>query len=272
MIIWVIVDGVSTKILREIKPKIFSWLGRNGSWTLDARTVYPSLTEPCFAAMLHSLDPVFFEAFFDNMPSYKMLPDFPKGIVSLFAAMKPLKSAVVGTWLRFGDNVDFKHVTRDLTRKPVAHRIDEGVTEEAVKVIGERKEDLVMVYYEMPDHVGHESGSGVKYQKTLAQAELDIGAIIKAMDPARDTLIVGSDHGRDIRDSGRHHSRYMNEVTAVPLFMYGKNIARGRRITSFTSNMDIAPTIMALLGRGRDIPYEWRGKIIREALESKKTR
>lgn len=264
MIIWVIIDGIAPHVLKEEKPPVFTWLAKNGAFTLKARTVYPSLTEPCFAAMMHSLDPVFFEAFFDNKPSYKMLPDFPKGIINIFEAIKPLKSSVVGTWQRFGDNVDFKHVTRDFTRKPVAHRIDEGVTEEAVKVIGERKDDLVIVYYENPDHVGHESGSGKKYRETLAQASLDLKNIIKAMDPSRDTLIVGSDHGRDTRLGGRHHSRYMDTVTAVPMFFYGRHIAVARGITDFVSNIDVAPTIMVLLGKSKNIPYEWRGKVIRQ--------
>lgn len=259
MIVFVVIDGVKSSIAAKLK--LFKQIAKHGAYTLDCKTVYPPLTEPCFAAMLHSLDPVHLGCWW--MTSKRWPTDaykhYPPGVVSLFAALKESgkTSAVVGTWKELGGVVNMKH-TEDGTRR--VRDIDKGVTEEAIAKIGERKVDVLMVYFEGPDHTGHESGVGQKYLDSLVEVQKNLMLIIKSMNLTRDTLVVTSDHGRE----SKNHSAFVDDVMKVPLLFMGRHIKNGYRLNGFISNLDVAPTICAL-ARAK-VPAVWRGRILKDII------
>jgi hypothetical protein len=83
-------------------------------------------------------------------------------------------------------------------------------------------------------------------EEAATQVDAQIGAIVAALDPARDTLIVAGDHGV-LPDgaSGGHE----DDLLDLPLVLWGKKVAPGSIGT--VDQRDIAPTIATLLG----LPY-----------------
>lgn len=260
MLIWVIVDGVKSDIVEKVKFPVFKWLEQHGASTTTCRLHYPSITEPCMAEMFHSMEATFLGCYWDDIRKYGTYEDFPKGVVSIFKAIKPLKSSVVGTWVHMGETTDFKYVNQDQTRK--SKILDENVVDDALKSIAERKVDLLLVYFEDPDHVGHESGVGKKYLQSLMTVNRHLAKLIKAMDPKRDTLVVNSDHGR----IKHNHGQFSDSNMRVPLYWFGKNIKRNHTIKGFVQNIDVAPTLLSLAGIDR--PPVWRGKVMDEIFSS----
>lgn len=258
MIVFIIIDGIKTEMIGDLK--VFRYLATHGSYTNLCRPANPSLTEPCFAQMFHSIEPTHFACFFSDDRKYGTYPDYPKGIIGVYEHIEgKVRSAVVGTWPQLGNIVDLKDAN-DLTRK--SKILDENVTETAVALIQERKTDFLTVYYEAPDHVGHEVGIGVKYQKCLVETAAQIVHIMKAMDPLRDTLVVTSDHSRVKKD----HGWYYRTVMQTPLYFWGKHIKPKYQIKDFVSSMDIMPTLMAFFKI--KAPPVWRGRIIREIFKT----
>jgi hypothetical protein len=255
MIIFVIIDGIKTEMAPNLA--LFKWMAKRGSFTLKSRPAYPPLTEPCFAAIFYSMDPVHLGCYWMGSKRWGKYPDYPRGVVDLFTAAKQAgcKSTVVGTWPELGQVVDLRK-SEDCTRR--SRTLDSGVTAEAIAKIAERKTDLLIVYYEDPDHVGHEVGIGKKYQESLENAQRQVVEIIKHLDPAKDTLIVTSDHSRDKKE----HAWFLETIMQTPLFFWGRKIRQRNPIKVFVSSIDIAPTIMKLLGA--PIPAVWRGRVIDE--------
>lgn len=259
MIILVVIDGIKTEMVPELK--LFKWLAGRGSFTTRCRPAYPPLTEPCFAAMLYGVDPVYLGCYWMSSRPWGKYPDYLRGNVDLFTAIRQGKprsrSTVLGTWPAYGGVVDMK-CADDQTRRTRA--IDSGVTDEALAAIAARRSDLLMVYYEDPDHVGHESGVGARYRETLERTQAEVIRIVAALDPAQDTLIVTSDHSRDKKE----HYSYIETIMQTPLFMWGRGIRPRHRIATAVGSIDIAPTIMRLMGL--PIPAVWRGRVIDEVL------
>ncbi len=88
--------------------------------------------------------------------------------------------------------------------------------------------------------------SGIRAAERWARLDGQIASIAAALDPARDTLIVTSDHGL-LADgsSGGGEAALVN----LPLVMWGRGIVPGRQ--SLRGQLDVAPTIALLLG----LPY-----------------
>lgn len=74
-------------------------------------------------------------------------------------------------------------------------------------------------------------------------------------------VIITADHGEELGERGRvtHGYTLYDEVTHVPLIIFGSGIPANRRIQSVTSSIDLLPTILALakvpytLGQGRNL-------------------
>src|SRR5438552_1190499 len=99
MIILVILDGLCCKYLKTMKFSTFNQLFKKGAWTLNAKVNYPSVTEPSISSLLHGIDATYLEVYYDDNFDYlNTFQDYPKHIQSIFEALLPYRSIVIGTW------------------------------------------------------------------------------------------------------------------------------------------------------------------------------
>lgn len=83
-------------------------------------------------------------------------------------------------------------------------------------------------------------------------------------------VIYASDQGFFLGENGWYDKRWFYEPSAgTPLVMCGPSIGRGKKVSTLTSNVDLAPTILELAGlRG---PAEMQGSSLLPQLKGKKT-
>lgn len=117
-----------------------------------------------------------------------------------------------------------------------------------------------------PDFSGSKGAfatSRALYDQEVWYTDKHIGRVLDfiASQPwAEDTAIVmTADHGEAFYEHGMlfHGSEIWNELVHVPLFVYVPG-AEPRRVTAKRSHIDVAPTIVELMGL--DVPEELRGK------------
>ncbi|MEO5894169.1 MAG: sulfatase-like hydrolase/transferase [Vicinamibacterales bacterium] len=92
----------------------------------------------------------------------------------------------------------------------------------------------------------------LRYADEIAEADLQAGRLVSALgDAAGSTLVtVASDHGEAFGEHGEvSHSLFVYDTTLrVPLVMAGPGIKAGLRIDQPVGLIDVAPTVMRLLG------------------------
>lgn len=124
---------------------------------------------------------------------------------------------------------------------------------------------FAFVYLGDVDAAGHLFGwMTPPYLSAAARADRAIGLVVRALrDSGRwaDTAcLVLADHG----GHGLDHGADIEEDLAIPWIASGRGIRRGHMIAAMVSLVDTAPTILHLLGL--DLPAEWTGKVVNEAL------
>ena len=160
-----------------------------------------------------------------------------------------------------------------------------------LRLLEDRRPDLLMVYVEGTDSVAHLFGHlfrarglagdlalqqeryGSAVEQMYLYADRLVGEYLKTMD-TRTTLVVLSDHGFDLGalpddPSETRDLRRVSEKHHRPegiLYLYGRGVKKGASIER-PDHLDVTPTLLALLGIGKakDMP----GRVLAEALEAK---
>jgi arylsulfatase A-like enzyme len=110
------------------------------------------------------------------------------------------------------------------------------------------------------------------YDAGIRQLDQDLGRFLDAFEQSgrsSDTiLVVTSDHGEEFGEHGgvSHGRTHYEEVLRVPLLMRGPGLPAGVRIDTAVSLVDVAPTLLDLLGirpdgalDGRSLRPLWEG-------------
>lgn len=96
------------------------------------------------------------------------------------------------------------------------------------------------------------------YDAGIRQLDLELGRFLDALERsgrASDTLVVvTSDHGEEFGEHGSllHGSTHYEEMLRVPLLLRGPGLPAGLRIDTPVSLVDVAPTLLDVLGVGPD--------------------
>lgn len=114
-----------------------------------------------------------------------------------------------------------------------------------------------------------------RYDEMVRYSDRQIGRLLDTLDMRgwldNAVVIITADHGEELGERGRvsHGYTLYDEVTHVPLIIFGKGVPQGERMHAVTSSIDILPTILALggvpysLGQGRNLldltspPRKW---------------
>ncbi|MBA3297002.1 MAG: sulfatase-like hydrolase/transferase [Acidobacteria bacterium] len=91
-----------------------------------------------------------------------------------------------------------------------------------------------------------------RYAGEIAEADRQVARLLAALGPAASTTLVAvtSDHGEAFGEHGEvSHSLFVYDTTLrVPLVLSGPGVRQGTRIEKPVSLIDVAPTVMKLLG------------------------
>jgi predicted AlkP superfamily pyrophosphatase or phosphodiesterase len=258
-VVLITVDGVRPDAIQQVMTPTFDKLMIDGSYSLSAQSVMPTVTLPCHMSMFHSVPPTRHGILTnDYSPMVRPIPGLFEQVRS---AAKT--SATFYTW----------DVLRDLSRPLMVSRTyhvevnyenlkdsDKRLVDIAEPLIAGHAYDFFFIHMDAADELGHIFGWMSDEQ--LAQVEvLDalIGRLVAAL-PEDSQILVQADHGGHDRLHGTDHPADMT----IPYFLYGAGIRAGHEFTEAVTLLDTAPTIAHLL----DVPFarDWEGNVLRSAL------
>lgn len=249
-IVLVLVDGMRPDGALQCGHSFPETLMKEGSYTLNAQTVMPSVTLPCHMSLFHSVDPDRhgvltntyvpqvrpIEGLFDRLDKYEK------------------KCAFFNTWEELRDLSRPDHLdTYYLINQHKQSDTDTKITNAAIDYIGREKPDFLFLYLGETDEVGgHSKGwMSKEYMRSVHKAFTCIEKLSTAL-PEEYTLIVTADHG----GHDRSHGTDMPEDMTIPVFIKGPSFEKGKALEN-VSIKDIAPTVAKLL----NVPFakEWEG-------------
>lgn len=252
-VILISIDGMRPDGLLKCGNPYVGELMKKASFTLDARTVMPSITLPCHMSMFHSVPPERHCTFSNEYVS----PAHPvTGLIEcLNAAGK--RAAMYYGWEQI------RNISRpcSLYASEYIHsysfdHTDAMLTDRALGYVNLAKPDFVFLYMvETDDKGGHDCGWMTDtYLEYVSLAVENVKRIIEAVGDEY-TVIVTADHG----GHDRSHGTDMPEDMTIPMIFCGAPFEAGRELHG-VSILDIAPTIADIMGVA--CPREWEGKSV----------
>lgn len=251
-VILILADGLRPDAILSCGNPYGSRLLTLGSYSLEAKTVYPSITLPCHMSLFHSVPP---ERHGILTNTYTPFSRPVQGLCERLRIHEKT-SAFFYDWEEL----------RDLTRPSSLsysfyisaeiydyERADKMLTENALSYIASEKPDFAFVYLQLTDHAGHKYGwMSEEYQYACTQSLEKIRKLVECFNKEYN-IIVTADHG----GHGRDHGSTMSEDMTIPLICIGERFCPGE-IFSRANICDIAPTITTL--QGITPSKDWEGK------------
>jgi len=119
-------------------------------------------------------------------------------------------------------------------------------------------EQLELMYRkESLDAPGVQQRVKALYDATIEETDAALGALLESLPPPREgaerVVVLTSDHGEGFREHGttEHGWNVYPEVYTVPLILSGANrLAAGSRLRGQVRSIDLAPTVLQLVGVG----------------------
>lgn len=246
----ILVDGMRPDAMAQFP--LAQKLMQSSASTLNAQTVFPSVTLPCHVSLFHSVDPTRHGTTTNTyMPQVRPIDGLCE---SLRQAGK--RSAFFFNWeqlrdlSRPGSLCRSYFVNMGAAGYPEANRL---VAEQALEALQHDVFDFAFVYLGWVDEAGHDYGwLSDEYMHAMDESWKNIDRLVEAA-PEDCVVIVTADHG----GHDRTHGTEMPEDMTIPVIVHGKQFEAGSTLAD-VSIKDIAPTVAALLG-SHPAP-EWEGK------------
>lgn len=244
------IDGLRPDAIDKYKARTIQRLMREGAYSLEAQTIYPSKTLPSHTSMLTGQPP---ETHGISWNSHESDND----VVAVPTVFEMAKEAGYHT-AAFFSKAKFKHLVRpgslDYWQGPgsnITHWMATQTVPDAVNYLKHEKPNLLFVHIGEPDYAGHSIGwMSFAYGWAVKRAD---GAVKTLLDAAEDafgegnfTVILTSDHGGHDRNHGSDDPRDMT----IPWIAWGKGVAQGTQLPSGIRTMDTTATVLWLLGAG----------------------
>jgi len=251
-VILISVDGMRPDAFEKCSNPYIGQLLKASRYTLQAKTVIPSVTLPCHMSMFHSVDPSR-HGITTNQYTPQVRPI--KGIVE---QIRPKTSAMFFNWEEICDLSRPDPGAAMIQKEFISghfHGYEKAnvlVSEAAIDCIQKQQPDFCFVYLGWTDAAGHNFGwMGEEYLRSIDGAFQCIERIISKI-PEDYVVIVTADHG----GHDRTHGTELEEDMTIPMILYGKELTPGI-IDRPISIKDIPPTVTKLLGCEAEL--EWEG-------------
>ncbi|HQS51739.1 MAG: alkaline phosphatase, partial [Sphingobacteriales bacterium 39-40-5] len=239
---------------------------KEGSWSLEARTVLPSSSAANWASMVMGAGPELHG--YTTWGSKK--PDMPARVLdeygmfpSVYALLRKEKPdseiGVIYEWDGIGYLFPKAAVNHDQNANG-----DIAIANAASKYIIEKKPNFLFVHLHDVDSVGHNVGHGTHdYYAAIERTDTHIGTILKSIKEAgieKNTVVLfTADHGGVNKGHGLIS---MNEMQ-IPWIIRGSGIQRNKELTESIMTFDTAATIAKLLKL--KVPQVWIGRPVKGA-------
>ncbi len=222
-----------------------------GAYTLDAKTVFPSVTLPCHLSLFHSVPPTRHGITTNHYSPFARPVDglFERikmhgGVSAMYYGWEPLRDVSRPGSLKFSTYID-----------TFAEEGTDGIlTELALERMAKDHPDFVFLYMvETDDKGGHGCGwMTPTYLHYIERAIEQVKRVYEAFGEEY-TIIVTADHG----GHDRVHGTELAEDMTIPMFFIGKSFEPGKKL-EHVSILDLAPTIAEIMQVTK--APEWEGK------------
>jgi arylsulfatase A-like enzyme len=241
------IDGLRPDAIWKFDAETLMRLMREGSYTLNARTIMPSRTLPSHTSMLTGLEPE------DHGITWNNDRTHTHGTVevpTIFAAAhaQGLKTAA------FFSKTKFHHLEAPQSlshvNSPRSGKLSAGETvREVERYLATDKPNLMFVHIGEPDYAGHFWGwMSYFYGRAVRKADDAVESVLEAADGAfgegNYTVILTADHGGH---GWTHGSSDPRDVT-IPWITWGKGVRGGTQVAGNVHTTDTAATALWLLG------------------------
>lgn len=252
-VILISIDGMRPDGLLNCKNPYLDTLLKESTYTLDAKTVLPSVTLPCHMSMFYSVTPER-HGITTNLYTPPVRP-----IDGLFEQLGKANkmSAMYYGWGPIRD------VARPELLKASEYiwaysfdNTDKMLTESACRYIEKAEPDFVFLYMvETDEKGGHDNGwMSEAYLECINKAIDNVKTVVEKFGD-KYTVIVTADHG----GHDRAHGSDMAEDVTIPIMFRGNKFEKGKNISG-VSILDLTPTIADVMEINAS--EEWEGKSI----------
>jgi len=252
-VILISIDGMRPDGLLACKNPYVDELRKIAYYSLNARTVFPSVTLPCHMSLFHSVPP---ERHGITTNTYVPMVHPINGL------FEQLKEAGAVNAFFYGWEV-LREVARPKSLKYseyinayMEESCDTVLTGRAIERIKKSKPDFVFLYMvETDEKGGHDSGWMTdEYLRRISLAIDNVKRVVEACGDEY-TIIITADHG----GHDRGHGSDMKEDMTIPNFYIGKQFEAGKQFDG-GSILNIIPTIAKIMDV--EPAPEWEGKPI----------
>lgn len=266
------IDGMSSSDFRPEELPAMKSLMDDGCWTLQKRSVVPSVSAVNWASMFMGVGTEIhgYTQWYSSVPEIEPRAVNEHGInPTVFSILREQRpQSVIGCvyeWDNIGNLVDSCAVDYSAAFPEYADDPD-GLCRMAEDYILESKPDLLLVCWDQVDHAGHTEGWGSDvYLESVRRMDGYCARIIEKTKEAgiydNTVFIVTADHG----GIGYGHGGYSINEMETPFIIAGKGIRRAGCFKDSMGQYDVAATIARVFGL--DFPQVWRGRAIESVFE-----
>ena len=253
-------DRVGTYGYAAARTPTMDGLARGGARFDRAFTTAP-ITLPAHASLLTGRYPPVHRSRHNGVAMSESVPTLASALraagfdTGAFVSAFPLDR-------RFGLSRDFATYDDDLPRgadrKPLNERKGADTVQRAITWLNANPSRRVFLWLHLfePHAPYLDAGSGqpvsVRYDEEVAESDRLVARVLGALGgrAASTLVVVTADHGEAFGEHGESgHSVFVYDTTLrIPLIVRGPGVPSGRVVTSPVSIVDIAPTVLALLG------------------------
>jgi len=243
------IDGLRPDAIAAYHTPTLRRLLREGSYTLDARTILPSKTLPSHTSMLTGAEPAAHGITW-NSDRTSEGGELATPTVFALARARGFHTAV------FFSKSKFHHLemagTLDHAQSPRGSggKLPAATTTDSVAAyLARARPNLLFVHIGEPDYAGHWWGwmSG-RYGRAVRTADGAVAAVLRAADGAFGsgdyTVILTADHG----GHGRSHGSADPRDVTIPWIAWGEGVRGGTVLPAGVRTTDTAATALWLLG------------------------
>ena len=225
---------------------------RQGTFSLNAKTVFPSMTLPCITSLFRSVPPERHGTLTNTwVPQVRPVPSlfdvlhYAGKIAGSFYSWEQLRDLSSPGSLTFSLMMRNKDFLND--------HVDWTLTQTALHWLTTATFDFAFIYLGDTDVIGHDEGWMSKpYLSAIQEADRCIAHVMEVL-PEETSYIVLADHGGHLR----MHGTQMDEDMVIPVLAQGPDVARGKDLGDTCSILDVAPSVLEMLNIDR--PKDWMG-------------
>ncbi|MBO4355797.1 MAG: alkaline phosphatase family protein [Clostridia bacterium] len=249
-VLLILVDGMRPDGIMQCGSDVLPSLAKKGASCFESRTIMPSVTLPCHTSLFYSV-PSDRHGILDNT-WHSMVRPLP-GIIDVVNAAGG-RSAMFYNWEQLRDlGRPGTCQYTSFIRLRIHEDSDRLLTENAIDYLREYKPDFAFLYLGETDEVGHDHGwMSPEYLACVKKASECIRDVVDSLG-SEYRVIITADHG----GHGRGHGSEMPEDMTIPIITCGPEFNPGSGFGRIASIMDIAPTVIKILGL--KAPDEWEG-------------